>query len=164
MNDKRQSWDNDDDNFLDPRQSHFRLLSNNQQPCIYTSYFILHTSYLTANCCKHFSTHFILHSFPLSIFSIFPGVCISAGVLCQESKMTQDMTEEKQKLAATNASYLPVSLFITPSPGYQMSGLGFLLICSGRSWANICFIFHSFWWSSSLQLRHTSSFILGNWR
>ena len=31
-----------------------------------------------------------------------------------------------------------------------MSGLGFLLICRGRSRANICFIFHSFWWSSSV--------------
>ena len=71
--------------------------------------------------------------------------------------MTQDMIQEKQKPAAISSGlmrHIYLSLYLSPpaqpSPSYQMSGLEFLLICGGRSRANICFIFHSFGWSSSV--------------
>ena len=105
MNDKRQSTDNDDDNFLDPRQSHFRLLSNNQQPII------LHTPYLTS----YLSLNIILHSFLLSTFSIFRICwCLVSG-LEDDTRYDTGETEVRRYLLWANASYLPVSLFITPS-------------------------------------------------
>ena len=76
------------------------------------------------------------------------------SVVEDDTRYDRGETEARRYLLYANASYLPVSVFITlhssPGPGYQMSGLGFLLICRGRSSANICFIFHSFGCSSSV--------------
>ena len=146
MNDKRQSSDNDDDNFLDPRQSHFRLLSNNQYIFILPTSYLYYTSILHI-CCKHVSIHFYCKYFLYSR-SFHICLCLISGVQ-DDTRYDTGETEGRRYLLLANASYLPVSLFITPSslqsgPGYQMSGLGFLLICRGRSRANICFIFHSF--------------------
>ena len=165
MNDKRQSSDNDDDNFLDPRQSHFRLLSNNQH--IFILHTLYYTSYLSLLQITFSSIHFYCKYF---LYSRSFHICWCLISWVQDDTRYDTLIQERQRAAAISSwlmRHIYLSLYLSPPARpwlYPMSGLGFLLICRGRSRANICFIFHSFIWSSSLQLRHTSSFTLGNWR
>ena len=118
MNDKRQSSDNDDDNFLGRGQSHFRLLSIRTNNHIYTPYLTLLHILLHW---KHFSKHYFTFISVVSIFSI-PWDSLSGGVQFQWWKMTQDMTEERQRLAAISSllmRHIYLSLYLslsTPAP------------------------------------------------
>ena len=117
-------------------------------------------------CCKDFSKHYCPFISVVNIYysrSFHISWCL-VSVVQDDTRYDRGETEARRYLPRANASYLPVSVFITrPTARPRLSDVRTRVSpnLQGAELSQHLFYISQF---RMVQLRHTSSFSLGNWR